>query len=65
MNQDSQKEKRKELRLILYFCVRYVDCSFIRHAKGEETLSRAMFGLRPLATLEGNLEKSTICGLSQ
>lgn len=53
------REKKKELRLILYFWVIYVDCIFIRHVKGEETTSGAGFGLRPLVTLEGSLEEKS------
>lgn len=58
MSQSLQKG-RKELRLILYFCVFYVDCIFIRHVKGEETPSRDGSGLRPLVTLEGILEEKS------
>jgi hypothetical protein len=52
-----RKKKSAETKFI-FLCTLY--CIFIKHAKEEKTPSRDKSGLRPLMTLEENLDEKSM-----
>lgn len=53
-----RKKKKSAETKFIFLCTLY--CIFIKHAKEEKTPSRDKSGLRPLMTLEENLDEKSM-----